>query len=166
MTNATVETRSRLGVVAIVVLFAGVEIAAGVLAFHTIGEIVSLCSLALVGLNLPIFALAWSKPGSAAVGAFLLLLVLVPHQAVFGLRWLHVRAEAERLVDQAYEARFDRGEFPASLDFYRPRAQSAMRFIRYKPGDTGDAFEVSYWVGTRSTSHWYDSDSGWHYYPD
>jgi len=151
---------------ALIGLLVSVEVAAGALAFHTVGELASVCSIALVALNVPVLVFVWSKPRAAMVSAFLLFVLLVPHQALFGLRWLRVRGEAERLVDATHEARFCCDEFPPSVDFYRPRFPRAMRFIQYRRDDSGDSFEVSYWVGTRGTSHWYDSASGWHYYPD
>lgn len=136
-------------------------------AFETIGEITSAMYWVLViAGNLFVVMLAFIHRQVAIGAAFLLALLIVPHQLLLIERHAAVRSEATRIVAYACETKKRTGAYPADLSQYEFANPSTREFIQaYHPSDrTG--FRVAYYVGTRSTSHWYSPAEGWCYYPD
>jgi hypothetical protein len=142
------------------------EILAGRLAYETLGDLESAFLLLAVGLNLPLALLALWRPLPAALAGVVLGLLLIPEQVILGRRLVEVQREATAIVAYAYEVRATTGRFPETLDGYTPIDERNLRQIQdYRVLEGGD-FVVRYFVGTRSTSHWYSSATGWGYYPD
>jgi hypothetical protein len=142
------------------------EILAGHLAYETLGELDSAFLLMAVFLNLPIALLALWRPLPGAVAGLVLGLLLIPEQVILGRRLVEVQREATAIVTYAYEVRAATGRFPEMLDGYAPIDERNLRQIQdYRVLEGGD-FVVRYFVGTRYTSHWYSSATGWGYYPD
>jgi len=150
----------------VLAILAPLEILAGRLALETLGELDSAFLLLAVGLNLPIALLALWRPLPGALAAIVLGLLLIPEQIFLGRRLVEVQREATAIVTYAYEVRAATGRFPETLDGYTPIDESNLRQIQgYRVLEGGD-FIVLYFVGTRYTSHWYSSATGWGYYPD
>jgi len=143
------------------------EVACAYLAFETLGEVTSMLYFIAVVVNLLFILLAIRRPDAAAVGAFVLGLVIIPYQAVLGQRLIRVQAEAARIVSYAYEERLESGEFPADLAgyvFHDPGTESYIQ--NYSLSDEYRGFVLAYRVGTENTSHTYSPKDGWSYYPD
>jgi hypothetical protein len=143
------------------------EVACAYLAFETLGEVTSMLYFIAVAVNLLFILLAIRRPGAAAVGAFVLGLVIIPYQAVLGQRLIRVQAEAARIVSYAYEERLESGEFPADLAGYAFHDPGTESYIQnYSLSDEYRGFVLAYRVGTENTSHTYSPKDGWSYYPD
>jgi hypothetical protein len=143
------------------------EVACAYLAFETLGEVTSMLYFIAVAVNLLFILLAIRRPGAAAVGAFVLGLVIIPYQAVLGQRLIRVQAEAARIVSYAYEERLESGEFPADLAGYVFHDPGTELYIQnYSLSDEYGGFVLAYRVGTENTSHTYSPKDGWSYYPD
>lgn len=142
------------------------EIACAKLAWHTVGEIYSALLLFLVGLNLaPILAyfLKWKK---LAVGLALLGgLLSIPPQLFLGYRWHILRQETLNIVAYVEKTKKQTGSYPQNLSayaYFRPTLKQDITYKRYKPDD----YALSFHVGSPNTEHWYETGSGWYYYPD
>ena len=141
------------------------EHACSVLAFHTIGEIASgLYRLFLTAnvLFLIMFLLGWRRSSYAMI--LLLAIMLIPYQLGLGLTWWFVHGEANRIVEHVEQEKRETGTFPKDLSGYEFGHERVKPQIYYRPNE--DSFHVSYYIGTRSTSHWYDNGGSWMYYPD
>lgn len=80
---------------------------------------------------------------------------------------LRVQAEVTRIVAYAYETRAETDTFPNDLSAYTYRDPATAPFVQgYTLSENGHHFMIHYRIGTESTSHWYDSSTGWGYYPD
>ena len=152
----------------LLVLFAVVlpiEFGCGLLAFHTIGEIVSGLYRLLLLLNLvflAVFVIGFRR--SAFVTILLLAFCIVPYQVTLGIRWWLVHNEAVRVVEFATQAKSETGAFPVDLSAHRFRNTSVKQYVFYS--SESDRFRVSYYIGTPNTSHWCDNGGDWDYYPD
>jgi hypothetical protein len=131
------------------------------LAYHTIGEIVAGMYVMLVLFNVLPLALVIRAPRVARILLILLALLIIPYQAWLGVRWWRVHREAQRIVDFATAQKRATGAYPADLNGYAFRDAGVRALITYDGGT-----DVSYSVGTPSTSHWYEEGQGWLYYPD
>lgn len=140
------------------------EILTGLLAWHTVGEITSAVLLTAVLLNAGFAILVRFSPTVGVALAIGLALLLVPPQIAHGWRWVRLQEAAADLATTAWETRRRDGSFPARLP--DPDPQLA-RHLSYGLTQDGRDFCVTYWISTRSTSHWYCSrGGGWGYYPD
>ena len=131
------------------------EIACAVLAYHTIGGLVSGLYYLLIMLNIvPLLAGLVSRR-LAVIGLLVIATLIIPYQLLLGVRWWRVQREADRIVLHL------RSGAPASSYVFRDAGTRPFITIAPRP-DT----DVSYWIGSPSTSHWYDPKYGWLYYPD
>ncbi|MEM9553353.1 MAG: hypothetical protein AAGC60_03780 [Acidobacteriota bacterium] len=136
-------------------------------AWHTEGEIVS-------GLH---YLLLWSQVVLAVLAlwrrrlVWLLLvpwLLVVPRQALKADELRRAEREATRIVSWAYERRHLSGDFPPTLDGYVFTDETIRGGIfDYGVTEDGCSFGVTYGAfGTENSAHWFDSVTGWGYYPD
>ena len=136
------------------------------LAFHAIGEVVSALYHIFICLNIiPIILYAVKFRKTAVVIISVIALLLIRKQLPLGYRFIQLQDEAHTIVEYVYETKAQTGSYPKDLlgyEFKNPHLEKHIQ--RYEPRD--DSFELVYFVGTRGTSHWYDSKNGWHYYPD
>jgi hypothetical protein len=145
-----------------------IEVYCARLAFHTLGEVISAILLLAVGLNIfPIALYALRYRVAAIVAALAIVVAIVPYQLILGERLLELQMEASHVVAYAYETQARTGEFPPDLTTYHfTNPDLRDHFEEYQTGAEHGGFAVRYWVGTRSTSHWYSPRTGWGYYPD
>ncbi|MEZ6098795.1 MAG: hypothetical protein R3E01_07485 [Pirellulaceae bacterium] len=142
-----------------------IEFCCGLLAFHTIGEIVSAFYRLLLLLNVAfLVAFVVGLRRFAFVAILLLAFCMIPHQLTLAVRWWCVHNEAVRVAEFAKQTKNETGAFPIDLSAYRFRNTNAKQFISYR--GASDSFLVSYYVGTPNTSHWCDNGKDWEYYPD
>ena len=142
------------------------EIVSAFLAYETLGEITSGAYLLGVGLNLPLLIFSWKKPLAGAIGGVVLAAAIIPYQVLLTKRLMDVQTEAVEIVTFVYRNKASTGSFPADLKDYTFSNPDLKQFIQSYRRFNSDKFQLTYRVGTESTSHWYSSDSGWHYYPD
>jgi hypothetical protein len=142
-----------------------VEFGCAHLAYHTIGEIVSGIYFALLFANLvPTVAMFFSRRW-ALVTLLLIALLIVPYQAYLGVRWWRVHRESERIVAYVRSVVVSTGQPPSDLKGYTFRDAGAKDFIAYTVN--GGMYQVNYFIGTGTTSHWWNPGAGkWQYYAD
>jgi hypothetical protein len=118
-----------------------------------------------LGLNiLPIFMSFFSRR-FAMIGLLVVATLIIPYQLFLGVRWWRVHREAERIVTYVQTTMAATNQPPANLNGYAFRDPSTAAFIGYSP-TAGNSFRVDYWIGTPTTSHWFDRSAGWLYYAD
>lgn len=148
------------------VLLIAAEIACAELAWHTIGEVVSSLYVILIFFNIIPFLLGFTKFRRLAVGlALLCALLIIPYQVLLGYRWHLLRQETLSIVAHVNQVKKQTGEYPPNLSAYQflhPRLQHHITYEYYEPTN----YSVYFYIGTPDTSHWYNSNSGWGYYPD
>lgn len=145
-----------------------VEVFCGLLAYETIGEVTSgIYMLGIIVLNGLLIVLYFRHRRAALLGLLVVALLIVPYQLALGDRLLRVQAEVTRIVAYAYETRTASGAFPADLAAYTYSDPDVQPYVQgYLLDETGQHFTVTYFVGTPTASHWYDSFTSWGYYPD
>jgi len=142
-----------------------IEFGCGLLAYHTIGEIAGWQFRLLLLLNLAFLAAFALGSRRFAILCILVLAVgIVPYSVMLGVRWWLIHQDAVAIVDFAERTRIETGEFPVDLTAYEFRHPSIEGYIHYR--HERQTFQVSYHIGTTSTSHWYDHGEQWQYYPD
>lgn len=147
---------SALPVILLAALLIPLEWGCAALAHHTIGEITSAGYYMLIFLNSIPLLVFFASRRLAVIGLLTIATLIVPYQLFLGVRWWRVHREAERIVVHLQSGA------PGSTYIFR---DSGIRpFINIRaPGGKPD---VDYWIGTPSTSHWYDPALGWCYYAD
>lgn len=79
--------------------------------------------------------------------------------------WAMIHEEVINLVRHVEEAKREKGAYPDSIDGYTfKRDWVKDRVIYYRPG--GSKFVLTYFMHDPGISYWYDSGSGFGYYPD
>jgi hypothetical protein len=144
-----------------------VEVAGALLAYFTMGEVMSSFYLVPISLNLLFVLLFFRHRRAAVVGAIGLALLLVPVQVVLGIEVARVQVEATRIVTYVYGYRDQIGHYPANLGeyvFHDPEVRQ--HFGAYQRDSAPPGFVLYYWAGSATNSYWYSSHTGWGYYPD
>ncbi|MBN1125212.1 MAG: hypothetical protein JXA82_09395 [Sedimentisphaerales bacterium] len=141
-----------------------VELFCARLAYHTLGEVTSDLYFMAVWLNLIFLVVAIRSPGFASILTFLLAGLILPYQLYLGDRLRRLQTEAGRIVAYAYEVRLKEQQFPPDLSGYKYEDETVEKFFSYNKSE--DTFQLTWYVGTKSTSHWYNPKQGWCYYPD
>ncbi len=143
------------------------EAISALLAYETVGAVVSILYWIGLGANLILLLLVFRGRRAAAAGMVLLALLLVPYQFTLAGRLWRVQTEASQIVAYAFQTRIAEDAFPADLVGYAFHDAAAKPFIgEYRQDSPGGGFILCYWVGTPSTSHCYSPKDGWTYYPD
>lgn len=136
------------------------------LAFHTIGEIISAFYYFAIWLNiipLILYAVEFRKTAIAII--LVLAFLLIPYNLFLGYRFIQLQKETKAIVEYVYEIKARTGSYPQDLSGYTFKNPHLEKHIQ-RYDIRGNEFTLSYYVGTTGTSHWYDSGSGWDYYPD
>jgi hypothetical protein len=151
----------------ILILFAA-ELLCAWAAYETIGETVcSLYCLAIVVGNAVILLISFTSRSVATVIAVILAAGIIPYQLVLVQRLVRVRAEAARIAAYAFDGKARTGQYPLDLSGYTFKDEYSRKYIQeYWASEEKDDFQVTFCVGTESTSHWYSPKDGWCYYPD
>ena len=157
-----------LGRTLAIVVVVGSEILAARLAWHTMGEIAQdMLVLLVLYANVFFVPLALWRPNRGLPPLLLFWLLIVPANLFLGVQLGRAHLEAGRIVEFAHAQRTETGAFPDDLREYRfrdPRIEDGI--YRYRSGSP-DVFAVYYGApGQEDVAHWYDSESGWGYYPD
>lgn len=145
-----------------------VELAAAWLAHRTIGAVTSALLFLAVGLNLmPIVLHAARRPSLSVLAALAVFVAIVPYQALLGHRLLGLQEEAGKVVSYLYDVRLRTGEYPADLSSYSFHDPGLRPFFQeYRRGADLGGFGLYWYVGTPSTSHFYQPRQGFGYYAD
>lgn len=165
-----VRWRDMRGILTLAAVLVVAETGCAVLAYYTIGEIVSGMYFLLVLMNAIPLGVAFLNRRLAAAGFLLLAMMIIPYQSVLGVRWWRVHREAQRVVAWAQAQNGKTGAWPTDLSGYTFRDPGTRDFITYwgnpNSGPAGQAGTVSYSIGSGSTAHWYEPSAGWMYYAD
>lgn len=141
------------------------EIMSGFLAYETIGAIVSgIYFTAIVIVNLIAIVIAFRSRTLATIIIIVAAIVIIPYQMILGQRLGKLTQETTHIVTYAYEQRWQQGAFPNNLSGYTFQNPEISKFISYSA--ESNHFRIDYFVGVPTTSHSYDSLTGWSYYPD
>ncbi len=149
----------------LLIILIPLEIMSGFLAYETIGAIVSAIYFAtIITVNLIAAIIAFRFRTLAMMIIIVTAVAIIPYQIALGQRMMNLERETTYIVTYAYEKKLQNGAFPKDLSGYTFQNPEISKFISYsaKP----DRFRVEYFVGTPTTSHSYDSQIGWSYYPD
>lgn len=144
-----------------------VEVACALLAYFTLGEVMSAFYILPISLNLFFVLLFFRRRRTAIVGIVILALLLIPVQVALGIEVARVQVEATHIVTYVYSYRDQMGQYPANLDAYTFRdPDMRSHFGTYQRDSTPAGFVLYYWAGSATNSYWYSSHTGWGYYPD
>ena len=164
----THKDRIRLALLLLVVLLP-IEIAGCAASYETLGEadsfmLICVCLL----LNTFGFILCLARFWPSAVSMITFGLLFTGYQTFLVARMHIVATEAANIVGWAYSQKLKTGSYPEDLADYNFLDPDCVKFVDYvKFIDQNDEqFSVTYYVGTRSTRHWYNQQNGWSYYPD
>ena len=145
-----------------------VEVACALLAYFTLGEVMSAFYIVMISLlNLFCALLFFRHRRAAIVGVVSLALLIIPVQIALGIEVARVQVEAAHIVTYVYAYHDQTGQYPANLDaytFHDPALRS--RFGTYQRDSAPAGFVLYYWAGSATNSYWYSSHTGWGYYPD
>lgn len=145
-----------------------IEIFCAKLAFETLGEITSTLYFFLIAINIiPIFLLLFNKNKHFATGIILLIgFIIVPYQLYLGNKLISLKEEAANITAFLYEQKNDNAIYPKDLSEYVFAFPELRKNFNYNQ-ESANQFRLYYYVGTESTSHFYNSDTKkWGYYPD
>ncbi|NNC95280.1 MAG: hypothetical protein HKN92_06920 [Chitinophagales bacterium] len=149
------------------VLLILLEVIAASIAFETDSEIASRFYLYLILLNaIPIYLISISRKRLAVTIAMILALWIVPKRMYGAFVFYRVSEESANVVNYCYSYKIKNGNFPERIDENLLTYPESVKRIPYKK--VGDNFSVSYFINTRTTSHYYIHNVGpkWNYYPD
>lgn len=145
------------------------DCASAILAYHTIGEVISGFYFFLIGMaNVVVLGVALMNRRAALIAAVAVTVLALPFQLFLGVRWWRIHGEAERIIAYAEDHRRETGTYPTSLTDYAYRDRYTQSFVqdyRLSRRSSSD-YSLSYRIGTPSTSHSYSPRNGWSYYPD
>jgi hypothetical protein len=150
----------------------GLELYAAHLAYYTIGEIVSAGYVVLVIFNVPAALLLAFGYRWLPLGLILALaLFLVPEQLELLHKWNQCDEEAHSVVAYLESCRKRTGTYPDDLSGYRFLYPELIRDFHYRKEvyftmNVVLSYQISYHIGTETTSHDYSPTRGWFYYPD
>ena len=151
----------------LIIALVPLEIVSGFLAYETIGAIVSGIYFLIIAVsNLLAIIVAVRSRKFAAIITITVAMIIIPYQAILGYRLLLIEQEVTHISTYANKQMFRQGAFPNDLSGYKFKHPEASRYISYTVKPTQNHFTIYYFVGVSSTSHWYDSQTGWGYYPD
>jgi len=145
-----------------------IEIFCAKLAFETLAEITSTLYFFIIAINIiPILLLVFNKQKHLAIGIILLIgFIIVPYQFYLGNKLISLKEEAANITAYLYEQKIDNAHYPKDLSGYTFAFTELKKNFNYN--QTSDKqFTLYYYVGTESTSHFYNSNTKkWGYYPD
>lgn len=144
-----------------------IEIFCAHLAFETIGEITSVMYYLAVTINIiPLVLILIKKHKWFAMNIMLILgVIIIPYQFYLVNISLQLKEEAANITAYAYEKKIESNIFPENLSEYEFTFPNLQEHFRYAGKD--DKFDLSYYVATKNTSHFYIFiTKKWGYYPD
>ena len=114
-------------------------------------------------LGLSLWLLGWQK---AAISTFGFPALAVVSLALWYAHvWVRLHLEAPRAVVYACQVKQSTGSYPSDLSGYTYRDPLLRKHLQMFSRH-GENIRLVFFVATPSVSYWYDSSSGWHYYPD
>ena len=122
----------------------------------------------LMVLNIiPIALYIFDKKRIALVLLILLGTLIVPRQFITANKRMELQKESSCIINYIYHQKIENEAFPKSLEGYGFTNKKLEKHFRYVLLSK-ENFSLSYYVGTKSTSHFYRHDLGncWFYYDD
>jgi len=145
-----------------------IEIFAAKLALETIGEITSGLYYLAIAINIiPILMLLFSKQKQVATIIILLIgFIIIPYQLYLGDKLLSLKEESANITAYLYEGKIQDNIYPNDLSGYAFSSPELEKHFNYNR-ESDAKFNLSYFVGTKNTSHYYNPEAKkWAYYPD
>ncbi len=145
-----------------------IEIFCAKLAFETLAEITSALYFCIITINIiPIVLLILNKQKHLSIGViFLIGFMIIPYQLYLGNKLIALKEEAADISAYLYEQKIDTSLYPKDLSGYIFTFPKLRNNFSYNQ-ESGNQFTLHYYIGTESTSHFYNSDTKkWGYYPD
>jgi hypothetical protein len=154
----------RVFVVLLVALLAGTESFLVYNTLYTYGEVMQALYLLLVWVNLPIVILALWRPRIGMWAAFGLGVLLLPWQAYENRKWAQIHEEVISIIRYVDTQKKTSGEYPKNLDGYKFQRSWIGDQVSY--GTSDGTYRLSYFMNDPGISYWFESASGFGYYPD
>ena len=138
------------------------------LAYTNYGWLIEVVVFGLISLNIiPLILLLRKHIKSAVFGFLILALLIIPRQLYLSNLRTEIFNESAGIVNYAYTQKLETGSFPKTIQAYEyinPELKSHIEYSILKNND----FQVSYYVGTKTTAHWYRHSVGpnWNFYDD
>jgi hypothetical protein len=140
-------------------IFVAVSWAAWRFAGFTEGEVMQgLIGVAAITAMIGCLAIAWFKTGTSSKTMLLLSLLLLVWQGARWDFWFRLQAEANSLASHLMEHR--------TMDGFTFRKGLQTHFAPPTFSDGNGRFQFRYFMDNPGTGYWYDSKTGWGYYPD
>lgn len=131
---------------------------------YTEGEIIQTLYWLLVGVNLPLLAIAFWKPKWALWGGLILGALLLPWQTAENRKWAQIHEEVVEVIRFVEEEAITTGNYPENLEGHDFQHDWVDQHITYSR--EGTIYRLSYFMDHDSISYWYDPVGGFDYYPD
>jgi hypothetical protein len=156
------------------------EFYAAHLAFETLSELASGFYYFIIIFNLlPIGLFFLERRTVAMILCVGLAAFIIPYQLYLGYIHSNLKEEAANITNYVYDYKLEKGVYPKTIANYKFKYPELKQHFRYSTRtkkfqgdkltwiDDPQGFQLSYYVGTTSTSHFYNPKlKQWGYYPD
>jgi len=146
------------------------EVIASELSYENYGWISPLIIYAIIVLNIiPIILFVFSKKILATILIIIIGLIIIPDEFILTYDLLKLKEEAANIVNYSYRIKISTGKFPNDISSYNFTHEELKEKIKYTKYKDEENFMVWYFVGTRSTDHFYrhgDELGKWYFNDD
>lgn len=155
-----------------IILLITIELFCAAFAYYTFADITaSLLKIVILFINgIAIAVWFFSKSKYFAITLSLIFaLLFIPYHLYWQQKYVSLQRNAQDIVHYLYKYNEQNGAFPDSLDanvFKDIALKKHFYYESYLEQDQEKGFHLWYYVGTKTTSHWYKTDTGWGYHPD
>ncbi len=132
--------------------------------YYTEGEVMQGLYYLLVALNIPIVFIAIWKPRVGLWAVLILAALLLPWQAAENRKCAQIHEEVIGLIRHLEDHKKAEGSYPTSIDGYKNKREWTSDHLSYSAKD--GEYRISYFMDNAGTGYWYESDTGFDYYPD
>ncbi|RFN58266.1 hypothetical protein [Marixanthomonas ophiurae] len=156
----------------LIIILVGLELFAADLAYENYGWAESAILFIMILLNaIPIILLYFKKRLISLIILLGLGIIIIPNQLIVAKKLILLKEEAANIVNFAYLKKLKTGNFPDTISDYKfvnPKLKEHFDYSRFIDNSNEDNFQVTYYVGTTHTSHFYTHNNGpnWYYYDD
>lgn len=145
------------------------ETLSALLSYETIGEVTANLYFLIIFLNvIPILLFLYKRKFLAILICILIALIYVPEQIQLTNKLIKLKEEGANIVNYIYNYKIKNNEFPEDISEYVYKYTDLKKHFSYTYKANKDDFSVYFYVGSKSTSHFYIHSKGyyWDYYPD
>jgi len=138
---------------------------------YTEGEVIHMVYRFTLLLFVPILGLILWRPKPGIWAAVLLGALLLPWQARANSRLVRLHQDVALILAQLETVKAESGTYPDSITPYSTTFGWTKKHMQYKLGNVGPdgndgGFHLTYFTCSPGTAYWYNSKTGFGYYPD